>query len=54
MTKADFLELLTNKLSNTDINLVKKDVADFVFNPKELDIWSNEYFALLAEKITWR
>ncbi len=36
------------------INAVKKDVADFVFNPKELDIWSNEYFVMLAERIVFK
>ena len=54
MTKDDFVAVLKEKLITTDINSVKKDVVDFVFNPKELDIWTNDYFALLAEKITWR
>ena len=53
MTKEDFVAVLKDKLRTTDINSVKKDVIDFVFNPKELDIWSNEYFLLLADKITW-
>ena len=53
MTKEDFVAVLKDKLRTTDINSVKKDVIDFVFNPKELDIWSNEYFLLLADKVTW-
>ena len=27
---------------------VKEDVLPFVRNPKELDIWSNDYFVQLA------
>ena len=27
-----------------DINAVKADVAPFVLNPRELEIWSNDYF----------
>jgi hypothetical protein len=53
MDKNDFLKLLKEKLSTTDINSVKQDVAAFVFNPAELDIWSNDYFVKLAEKIVW-
>lgn len=53
MSKDDFLKLLKEKLSSTDINSVKQDVAAFVFNPAELDIWSNDYFVKLAEKIVW-
>ena len=53
MGKDDFLKLLKEKLSTTDINSVKQDVAAFVFNPAELDIWSNDYFVKLAEKIVW-
>ena len=53
MSKDDFLKLLKEKLSTTDINSVKQDVAAFVFNPAELDIWSNDYFVKLAEKIVW-
>jgi len=30
---------------------VKKVVVDFVINPRELDIWSNDYFLQLADMI---
>jgi predicted nucleotidyltransferase component of viral defense system len=53
MDKDDFLKLLKEKLTTTDINSVKQDVAAFVFNPAELEIWSNDYFVKLAEKIVW-
>lgn len=42
---------LNNRLSAADINQVKADVLPFVRNPKELDIWSNDYFLQLAQLI---
>lgn len=46
-----FKERLKERLSSTDIKQVKEDVLPFVRNPKELDIWSNDYFVLLADKL---
>ena len=33
------------------IELVKMDVVDFISDPHELDIWSNDYFLQLADRI---
>lgn len=46
-----FKEKLKERLSATDIKQVKEDVLPFVRNPKELDIWSNDYFIQLADLI---
>lgn len=46
-----FIIKLKEKLSSANINQVKKDVLPFVRNPKELDIWSNDYFLQLADMI---
>lgn len=46
-----FLEKLKQRFSTADINQVKADVLPFVRNPKELDIWSNDYFLQLASKM---
>ena len=46
--KETFLERLKERLATADINQVKADVMPFVRNPKELDIWSNDYFGQLA------
>ena len=46
-----FLEKLKQRVSTADINQVKADVLPFVRNPKELDIWSNDYFLQLASKM---
>lgn len=52
--KETFLEQLKNKLASADINQVKSDVMPFVKNPKELEIWSNDYFLQLAEMIKFQ
>ena len=43
-----FKEKLIERLSTADIKQVKEDVLPFVRNPKELDIWSSDYFVQLA------
>ena len=43
-----FKEMLIERLSSTDIEMVKNDVRPFVNNPHDLDIWSNDYFITLA------
>lgn len=51
ISKELFLDKLKKRLSTADINQVKADVLPFVRNPKELDIWSNDYFIQLAGMI---
>ena len=46
-----FKDKLKERLSTADIKQVKADVLPFVRNPKELDIWSNDYFVQLAEMV---
>ena len=48
VSKDAFLIKLKERLATADINQVKADVMPFVRNPKELDIWSNDYFLQLA------
>ena len=51
ITPESFKERLFERLSTADIKQVKEDVLPFVRNPKELDIWSNDYFVQLAEMV---
>lgn len=51
--KNTFVEHLKKRLSSTNINQVKDDVLPFVRNPKELGIWSNDYFVQLAGMINY-
>lgn len=54
LNKEDFLKLLTERLSTADIKSVKNDVASFVKNPSELDIWSNDYFVQLIDMMKFQ
>ena len=46
-----FMAQLKDRLASANINQVKSDVLPFVRNPKELDIWSNDYLVQLADMI---
>lgn len=51
MTLNEFIGELNNRLAATDINQVKADVLPFLNNPRDLEIWSNDYFLQLASMI---
>ncbi len=51
ITSDSFIAHLKERLATADIQQVKADVLPFVKNPKELDIWSNDYFLQLADMI---
>lgn len=47
----EFMERLKERLSSTDIKMVKQDVEPFMKNVSETAIWSNDYFVQLSERI---
>lgn len=47
----EFVNDLEQRLGSADIKQVKADVMPFLRNPKEMSIWSNEYFLQLAKMI---
>lgn len=49
MTKDEFLHKLKERISTTNIELVKRDVVPFIKSPTQLDIWSSDYFLQLVE-----
>lgn len=49
-----FMAQLKDRLASANINQVKSDVLPFVRNPKELDIWSNDYFIQLADIVKFK
>lgn len=51
VSKESFLQLLKERLASTDIKLVKQDVETFILNGESLEIWSTDYFLLLAGMI---
>mgnify|MGYP000911012308 CR=1 FL=1 len=51
LTQYNFKLLLKEKISHTNIELVKADVKPFIKNPQEMDIWSTDYFMQLVDMI---
>ena len=51
LSQKDFMVLLRERLATTNIELVKADAKRFVEDVHELDIWSNDYFLQLADRI---
>ena len=49
----EFMDLLRQKIVETDIENVKQDVIPYIAQnqQRDLDIWSNEYFLMLVDKI---
>ena len=54
ISRDTFMNKLREKLATTDIERVKEDVIGFVDNPHELDVWSNDYFLQLADRIVFK
>ena len=54
LTQETFKILLKEKISNTNIEMVKADVSPFIKNREEMDIWSQEYFMQLADMIQYK
>lgn len=46
-----FMVKLKERLATADINQVKNDILPFIRNPKELDLWSNDFFLQVADMI---
>ena len=51
ITKDEFMRLLKNRFIETDIEMVKRDVRPYLMDPREIEIWSNDYFLQLADMI---
>ncbi len=54
LTKELFKELLKERISKADIDVVKADVIPYIIDKRELDIWSNDYFLQLADMIVFK
>lgn len=51
ISRESFLIKLKERLATADIGQVKNDVLPFIRNPKELDLWSNDFFLQVADMI---
>ena len=53
LDRKQFAELLKEKLALADMAQVKNDVRPFLKNAHDMDIWSNDYFLQLADRIQY-
>ncbi|SER05527.1 Nucleotidyl transferase AbiEii toxin, Type IV TA system [Epilithonimonas lactis] len=44
ISETEFTVLLTERIENLNVEIAKKNVERFIYNPKVLDIWSKQYF----------
>jgi predicted nucleotidyltransferase component of viral defense system len=51
LTINELRKLVKKRIDNTKIELVTSDVSPFIKNPKDLEIWSNDYFRQLVDLI---
>lgn len=54
LTRDTFLNLLRERIASANIDAVKADVLPYLRNPHELDLWSNEYFLMLVDRIRFQ
>jgi hypothetical protein len=55
MSVEEFKAALKERLATTNMEDVKNDVRPFLKNdPHELDVWSNDYFMQLADRIVFK
>ncbi len=44
-------ELLEKRVMEVDLNAAKRDVIPFIRNPKDLDVWTKDYFMHLVRRV---
>ena len=54
LTEDLFRQMLSERLATADIEMVKRDVTPFVKDPRDLDIWTNDYFLQLGSMVQLR
>lgn len=48
------VSLLQNRVDVLNIDLAKQDVRRFIYDEKELDIWSQDFFSSLTKMIKFK
>lgn len=51
LTKDNIKKLLLKRIENLDIQKAKNDILPFIKEPKELELWSKEFFVEIVESI---
>lgn len=51
ISETEFINFLTERIENLNVEIAKKDVESFILNPKLLEIWSKHYFLDLVKML---
>ncbi len=51
LTSERFQDLLTKAINNLDVDQIRREVEPFIKNPKNLSIWSRDFFLDVASRI---
>jgi len=51
LTSERFQDLLTKAINNLDVDQIRREVETFIKNPKNLSIWSRDFFLDVASRI---
>ena len=51
ISKDEFFQIIQTKITSLNFETIKDDVIRFIKDPRELEIWSSEYFLLLVKRI---
>ncbi|WP_045221984.1 hypothetical protein, partial [Desulfonatronum thioautotrophicum] len=53
LTQGYCTKLIASRIDSVDFAAAKADVAAFVPQPRDLDVWSREYFLHVLDKLMW-
>ncbi len=48
------MELLNKRIESLDISMAKDDVSRFIYDQRELELWSNDFFKTIASMIKFK
>ena len=51
LTSERFQDLLTKAINNLDVDQIRREVETFIKNPKNLSIWSRDFFLDVASRV---
>lgn len=54
ISKDSILELLNQRIDGLDILMAKEDVSRFIYDQRELDLWSKDFFRSIASMIKFK
>lgn len=54
ISKDSILELLNQRIDDLDILMAKEDVSRFIYDQRELDLWSKDFFRSIATMIKFK